>query len=291
MKVLVTGAAGMLGRDLQGALSERGIEFVATDLAELDIADPMSAAQLLASDLAKGCDWCVNCAAYTAVDRAESEPDEARRINALGPSYLAEACRLGGMRLLHISTDFVFDGTKRSPYEETDQTAPLGVYGQSKLEGEHAILERLPGAIIARTSWLYGPYGPNFPKTIIKAFRDGKALRVVDDQWGTPTYTSDLARTLCSMMESDLSGGIYHAAGPDCVSRLDWAKEAVKVAAMRDGTEAHEIEPAKTSEFPAPAARPAYSCLSTHKLQSEGIGPMRTLREALAEFIERLDAL
>lgn len=288
MKVLVTGAAGMLGRDLQIALAERGAEVVATDLGELDITDPSSVAKIVASDLAKGCAWCVNCAAYTAVDRAEGEPDAARRINALGPSYLAEACRMSGMRLVHISTDFVFDGAKREPYEEGDATSPLGLYGQTKLEGEQAIIERLPGAIIVRTAWLYGPHGPSFPRTILKAFREGRALRVVDDQWGTPTYTLDLARTLCTMMELELPGGVYHAAGPECVSRLDWAESVVRIAAVKDQCEPAPIALAKTSDFPTPAARPAYSCLSCLKLAEHGVGPMRMLDEALAEFVERL---
>ncbi|MBI5708087.1 MAG: dTDP-4-dehydrorhamnose reductase [Armatimonadetes bacterium] len=291
MKVLVTGAAGMLGRDLQMALAERGAEAVATDVAELDIADPGSVAKVVASDLAEGCAWCVNCAAYTAVDRAESEPDAARRINALGPGYLAEVCRMGGMRLIHLSTDFVFDGAKRVPYVEGDVTGPLGLYGQTKLEGEHAILERLPGALIVRTAWLYGPHGLSFPRTILKAFREGRALRVVDDQWGTPTYTLDLARTLCTLMERDVPGGVYHAAGPECVSRLEWAERLLQIVAARDGKEPPQLETAKTSDFPAPAARPAYSCLSSLKLQQAGIQSMRPLDEALAEFAERLDSL
>lgn len=290
MKVLVTGARGMLGRDLVEELDSRGHEAVATDLPELDISDPVAVALINASNLAEGCSWCINCAAFTAVDRAEAEPELAQLANALGPGYLAAACRMRAMRLVQISTDFVYDGTKREPYVEDDPTQPLGVYGASKLGGEEAVRHHLPDAIIARTAWLFGPYGENFPRTMIRAFLTGKLLRVVDDQVGTPTYTRDLARVLVDMVELDAPGGVYHTAGPEALTRHAFAFEAV--TAFRDvvlkDARPIEIGLAKSSDFPTPARRPAYSALSFEKVRALGIEPMRAPSMALADFCRRL---
>lgn len=280
----------MLGRDLCEELLSRAFEPVETDIEELDISRPDSVAQIAAGDLAKDCSWCVNCAAFTAVDRAESEPDAAAAVNTLGPGYLAAACKMKGLRMLHISTDFVFDGRAETPYSEDDATSPLGVYGRTKLEGEESVFHHMQDAIVARTAWLFGPYGESFPRTMIRAFLAGKKLRVVDDQIGTPTYTRDLARVIVDLIKLDAPGGIYHTAGPDPVNRLQFAEMALRNyrdMVLRD-TRPIEIEPAKTDDFPTAAARPAYSALSFSKCLEMGVGPMRAPDVALADFSRRL---
>ena len=179
MKVLVIGGSGMLGSDVVAELRSRNAEVEAPGSSEIDITDPESMAKVA---MMRGFNWCVNCAAYTAVDLAESEVQKATVLNALGPGYLARACAVAGFKLLHVSTDFVFDGAAGTPYTEDSPTNPLGVYGRTKLEGEHAVLAGLPTSLILRTSWLFGANGKSFPRTIIGAWQAGKDLRVVSDR-------------------------------------------------------------------------------------------------------------
>jgi len=290
MQVLVVGATGMLGADVHRALAERGHEVVTPDRHALDITNPESVAQIATGELAGGARWCINCAAYTNVDAAESEPTAAGMLNALGPGYLAAACGAVGIRLIHLSTDFVFDGRKRSPYEETDPVHPLGVYGRTKADGESAVLGAQPGALVVRTSWLYGPRGRCFPKTIIQAWLEGRPLRVVADQTGTPTYTGDLARVLADLLRMDPSGGIYHAAGPDVMTWHEFAVRALTAYADERGIQDRPIfvQAIRTEDWPTPAPRPTYSALACEKIAALGIEPMRPVDASLREFCRRL---
>lgn len=290
MKILVTGARGMLGTNLCAEAIRRGHEVVATDLPEFDIADP-AVLEGLASGALGRFDWCVNAAAYTAVDRAESEEAAAWRANVDGPGLLAAACRAAGCRILHVSTDFVFDGSAREPIREDAPTSPLGVYGRTKLEGEERVFAAMPEAIVARTAWLYGPNGPSFPRTLIRAWLAEKPLRVVADQTGSPTYTADLARVLVELAERGAPGGVYHTAGPDAVTWRDLAEAAIQAYrdhVLGDPGRAVDVAPIRTEEWPTPARRPAYSVLSFAKTEALGIPPMRRLGEALADFVARL---
>lgn len=286
MKILVVGGSGMLGQDLVAEFERRDHAVLAPSSSELDITDPTSAAAVSAYE---GVAWCVNCAAYTAVDKAEEEVQQATELNALAPSYLARACAMAGIKLLHVSTDFVFDGQASDPYTEEGATNPLGVYGRTKRDGEEAILAALPIAVIFRTAWLYGARGKNFAATMINAWKAEKTLRVVDDQIGSPTYTGDLARTIVDAIETDIFPGVYHATGPDAMSWRQFAIKAIEAYRTLHGIDrAVEIAPIRTEDWPTPATRPKYSVLSNAKLQAAGIAPMRPTDESLADFVSRL---
>ena len=271
----------MLGRAVVAELAARGHEAVPTTRAELDLGDPLAAARLASGELgAVGA--VVNCAAYTAVDRAEADPQSAFDANGLGPSYLGMACQELGAALVHVSTDFVFDGASPTAYAEDDETNPLSEYGRSKLYGERALAGN-PRARVVRTSWLFGD-GPCFPRTMVNAHRAGKRLRVVADQRGNPTYAPDLARALVDLLERDAFPGIYHAVGPETTTWHDLAGRAIKAATG----EIAEIEAVTTAEYPTPAVRPKNSALADTKLRALGIAPMRPLDEALADWARRL---
>ncbi len=282
MRVLVLGATGMLGRDLVKVLTNRNHSVTAFSSKDLDLTNHRSVQESPALNKKKH-DWVINCAAYTAVDKAEEEPELAWDINEEGALNLAERLE-NGPRLLHISTDFVFDGTKGEPYVETDEPNPLGTYGQTKLGGERYIEAMTQDAVIFRTSWLYGVYGKNFPTTIIKAHESGKPLRVVNDQIGCPTYTVDLAMACAEAIETGLASGIYHAVGNEPMS---WHHFAEKTLAVWTG-EKISIEGIPTSEYPTLAKRPSYSVLDTRKLTEAGISPWRDTSICLQEFCDRL---
>ncbi|HRK21788.1 MAG TPA: dTDP-4-dehydrorhamnose reductase [Fimbriimonadaceae bacterium] len=287
MRVLVVGAKGMLGSDVVTAFDVAGHEVVGLDLPELDITDPMSTAQIASGQLGQF-DWAVNGAAYTAVDRAESEKDDAYRVNALGVSYLAQACQMAKIRLIHIGTDFVFDGQKNAPYVETDRANPIGIYAESKLEGEKAALSQ--GAIVLRTAWLFGPNGPSFPRTMIRAWLEGKSLRVVADQIGSPTYTEELARMIVDSTDSNLEPGLYHAAGPEAMSWYDLAIRAITT--YRDVVLKEDrpitIQAIRTEDWPTAARRPKYSVLDSGKLEAL-VNPMEAFDSSLVRFVQRLE--
>ena len=288
-RVFLAGAAGMLGSDVLVELQKRGCEVVAPTLEEFDMRIPAHLEHLRVRDFGN-LDWVINCAAYTAVDQAESEFFEANQTNGIAPGVLAFICRKNDWRFMHISTDFVFDGSSTEPYTERHVTNPLGVYGQTKLLGEQNALKENPNSIICRTSWLYGPNGRSFPRTMIKAWLEGKDLRVVNDQIGCPTYTAGLARVMADFMEMDAPGGIYHTAGPDAMSWYDFAILALETYRENVLGESREIkiEPVPSTEYPTPAKRPKYSVLSFEKTAELGIMPMRSVPSALAEFCRRL---
>lgn len=291
MRVLVTGAKGMLGQDVTLELGRRGIEHLACDHKEFDILDPTALERFAVGRHGKF-DWVVNCAAYTAVDKAETEPLQAHRLNAAAPGALAHACGIHGARLIHVSTDFVFDGRATIPYREDAPTNPLGVYGQSKKAGEDEVLKALPSSLVCRTAWLFGPLGKSFPLTMIRAWLAGKQLRVVADQVGTPTYTADLARVLIDLALLGPQGGIYHTAGPDVMNWRDLALRAIEAYRDLNGLQAPvEVEPIKTSDWPTPTPRPAFSALSFEKCAALGVAPMRSMDDAVPEFVNRLGKL
>jgi dTDP-4-dehydrorhamnose reductase len=258
MKLLITGAAGMLGVDVQAAGLAAGHEVVALARAELDISDRDAATAAVAQAQP---DAVLNCAAYTDVDGAEADPDAAGAVNGAGPGFLAEAAAAAGAWLVHVSTDYVFDGTKRSPYVESDPTGPRSIYGSTKLLGERAVAIAAPQAhTIVRSSWLFGAGGPCFPATMLRLAADHDRLTVVDDQIGCPTFTGHLASALVELAtRTRLPGVIHLAASGDC----SWYQFAVEI--MRATNTTVEVRPCSTDEFPRPARRPAYSVLRSER--------------------------
>jgi dTDP-4-dehydrorhamnose reductase len=265
MRVLVTGAAGQLGRELCLLLKEEGIDTIALTRRELDLSGPADAiGAMIAGHQA---DWVVNCAAYTQVDKAESEPELAHAVNAVAAGAIARAVQGYGGRMLQVSTDFVFSGDQAVPYREEDAVKPLGVYGASKLAGEQAVREALPEALIVRTAWVYGAHGHNFVRTILRLAGEREELRVVDDQVGTPSWTRDIATTMLALMRQDASG-TFHFTNEGVASWYDFALAVVEEAAATG----HELRlrrllPIPTRDYPTPARRPAYSVLSKEKIR------------------------
>lgn len=270
MVVVVTGAGGQLGQALQ-SIAEKypEIAFVFCDSRILDITNPELIEQVFNQFQP---DFCINAAAYTAVDKAESEPEQASLINAVGAKNIAEACKKFDSVLLHISTDFVFGGTKNSPYNESDSTHPKGVYGQTKLDGEIAIQETWHKHIIIRTSWVYSQFGHNFMKTMLRLAIERSEISVVNDQTGTPTHAIDLAEvlvkiiTFCeSVPPSGVRGlfGIYNFSNEGQCTWYDFAKAIFEKNQL--DIKVHAIP---TSSFPTPAQRPAYSVLDKSKIKS-----------------------
>ncbi|MBN9501646.1 MAG: dTDP-4-dehydrorhamnose reductase [Armatimonadetes bacterium 55-13] len=286
MKVLVLGASGMLGTDLVQELKASGHEVLTPTSKELDIVDPGSVAQM--ADMS-GLDWAINCAAYTAVDKAEEEVQPATELNALAPGYLARVCAMSSINFAHISTDFVFDGEATEPYSEDAPTHPQSVYGRTKREGEEAVIAANPMSLVFRTAWLYGAQGKSFPRTLINAWLAGKNLRVVADQVGSPTCTIDLAKSIRLSIEKDIFPGIYHATGPDQMSWYAFAHLAIEVYREYKGMDKSiEMEPIRTQDWPTPAKRPKFSVLSNQKLQQAGVPSMRPTAACLAEFVRNL---
>jgi dTDP-4-dehydrorhamnose reductase len=283
MRWLITGAGGQLGRGLVEHLESAREHRLAAAFgrAELDVAD--RAALRAALDAVRP-DVVANAAAFTWVDRCESEPELAQRVNAEAPGLLAQECAARGIRLVHVSTDYVFDGQGRRPYTEADPPCPRSEYGRSKLEGEIRVGAALPGALIVRTSWLFGP-GRNFIATMLgfaekrREARDPTPLRVVDDQFGSPTYSDDLAGWILRLVEGG-ADGLYHLANRGVATWWEVAREALDLGGFGDLA----IERVATSEFPRPAPRPAYSALDGAKADGAGV-VRRGWREALAAYI------
>lgn len=277
--ILVTGAQGQLGQALHWAkaLIPQDSDLILLSRAELDIAQPDSIARAL--DQYKPATL-INAAAYTAVDKAESEPDLAHLINGVGPGLLASACAQRAIGMVHVSTDYVFDGLASTPYSEEAPTVPVSVYGQSKLKGEQAVLSILPSAIVLRTSWVFSQFGNNFLKTMLRLGHDRTELNVVSDQCGGPSYAPHIAQVLLSLVAKQLNSprkqgqqavpsGIYHFAGQPNTSWYCFAQEifeqAVKLGLL---AKAPVINPIPTSQYPTPAKRPAQSSLEQDKLNA-----------------------
>ena len=266
--IAVIGASGQVAKALARAAHSRGEDLVCVGRPAADIADPASLAdvfQRLKPALV------INAAAYTAVDKAESEPDAARAANELGPAHLAALCAANTVPLIHISTDYVFDGRATVPYTEDDQRAPISVYGHTKSAGEDAIRALLPQHIIMRTAWIYGSDGQNFLKTMLRLGAERDVLRVVADQHGTPTSADDLAHALLDVSGAVLRAGnaapwgTYHAAGTGQTTWYGFAHEIFRQASEA-GLKVPKLEAIETAAYPAPAARPRYSVLNTSKM-------------------------
>ncbi len=265
MKILVTGVTGQLGSEVAAEFKRFGHEVIAADRQSLDFLQPAQAAAVIRLQQP---DWVINCAAYTQVDKAESEPEQAFIINRDTPAQLAQAVAAYGGRLLQLSTDFVFDGTQTRPYVEDDATNPLGVYGRSKLEGEQAVQRELPGAVILRTAWVYGVHGHNFVKTMLRLATAGTPLRVVSDQRGTPTWTSDIVAAIVALVDQQASG-VFHFTASGETSWHGFASAILEEAASAGFTiKTGKVEPIATTEYPTPATRPAYSVLNTDKISA-----------------------
>ena len=284
---LVTGAAGMLGRDLTALLAARNEEFTALTRADLDITDSGAAAAAIKS---ADPDVVVNCAAWTAVDAAEDHEEAALAINGRGAANLAAACADVGARLVHPSTDYVFDGNAASPYAEDAPTQPAGAYGRTKLAGEQAVRAALPEAsYVVRTAWLYGAHGKNFVKTMLRLARNGTAPGVVADQHGQPTWSADVAAQVYALITMAEPAGVYHATSAGQTTWFGFAEEIFRLydesAAQGQDEESERARltprPITSAEFPAPTKRPAYSVLGHDAWQAVGIPPITDWKTAL----------
>ncbi|RJQ42060.1 MAG: dTDP-4-dehydrorhamnose reductase [Gaiellales bacterium] len=254
MKILVIGAAGQLGHDLMEQLPADH-EVTGVDIGEIDITDPASVARVFE---AEGPGLVINSAAYTNVDGCETDREAAWAVNAEGPGHVARACAEAGAALIHISTDYVFDGTAREPYREDAPVAPLGEYGRSKLAGEEAVRQALGRHLIVRTAWLFGTHGHNFVKTMLRLGRERDELKVVNDQTGAPTYSGHLARAVKGLAETRLDDpGVYHMTGGGHCTWYEFAAEIFRLAGVEVG-----LKRTTAAEFASPAPRPAYSVLA-----------------------------
>ncbi|MEL4319032.1 dTDP-4-dehydrorhamnose reductase [Leifsonia sp. YIM 134122] len=276
MRYLITGAAGMLGLDLQDALAGRDV--TALGRADLDVTD-LDAVRSAVT----GHDVVINAAAYTKVDDAESDEEAAYAVNATGAANLAMAAAEQGARLVQVSTDYVFDGSAASPYAEGEPHDPISAYGRTKAAGERLALEANPdGTYIVRTAWLYGAGGPNFAKTMLAIAAGRDTWSVVDDQVGQPTWTGDLARQIVLLLDSDAPAGIYHGTNSGSASWFDFAQAVLE----ESGLDPQRITPTDSSQFVRPAPRPGYSVLGHDGWARVGISPMRDWREALHGAVE-----
>lgn len=284
IRVLVTGGAGQLGRALSRRGTAAGHDVTALDLEHLDIRDARAVAQRVAS----GFDVAINAAAYTAVDKAETERDAAFAINETGAANLARACAEHGVRLLHVSTDYVFDGTQTRPYREDDPIAPLGVYGESKAAGERAV--RAAGGTVVRTSWLFEAKGPSFVHTMLRLAKERPVLRVVADQHGCPTWADDLADGLLTLAArltlaaQHSQDDVYHYCNAEPTTWHAFATAIVDEARKYGTLACERIDAITTAEYPTPARRPAYSVLDTSRIRALGIVPP-SWRRGLAEVV------
>ena len=273
MKIIVTGADGQLGTELQRVLGKE--DLYATGIEELDITDYDAVVREVNRF---GPDLIIHAAAFTDVDGAELNPDLAYKVNAVGTQNLSVAARGAGAMILYVSTDFVFDGQKKAPYHEFDDVGPLSVYGRSKLAGERYVQSLTNSAYICRTAWLYSRHGHNFVKTMLRLGEEGRTVRVVDDQLGSPTSAADLAAKLA---EIGLSGrfGIYHTTNGGQTSWFGFAAKIFELAGMDV-----EMEPITSGQLDRPAPRPANSVLRSLGLELQGLEPMRSWEEALADY-------
>lgn len=272
---MITGAGGQLGR----ALADRAPEAVALGRADLDITDSDAVAAAVRSG-----DVVLNCAAYTAVDAAESDRAAARAGNVTGPGILAARCREIGARLVHISTDYVFDGTGERPYEPSDPTGPTSVYGSTKLAGERAVLLADPRATIVRTAWVYTGDRGDFVATMRRLEAERETISVVEDQVGSPTYAPDLAAGLLELVAQHKNPGVVHATGSGAVSRFELARAVFAEL----GADPDRVRPCGSADFPSPARRPAYSVLSNRSWVAVGLTPLRDWRDALSDALLRV---
>ena len=282
MNILITGCNGQLGNEMQLLQAKYAQHtWFNTDVNELDITDKDAIERFVE---ANHIDGVVNCAAYTAVDKAESDPLLAKKLNADAPAFLAEAVGKQGGWIVQVSTDYVCDGTKHTPYVETDSPCPNSVYGQTKLEGEQAVTKLCPNAMIIRTAWLYSEFGNNFVKTMIRLGKEREQLGVIFDQVGTPTYAHDLASVIMTAIDKGIKPGIYHFSNEGVTSWYDFTKSIHRIA----GINTCHVMPLHTAEYPTPASRPAYSVLDKTKIKEAYSINIPHWEESLAKCIAKL---
>lgn len=276
MKILITGSNGMLGHDLQEVLTDKH-ELILTTSKTLDITDKQHTIDFIGK---ANPDIVINSAAYTDVDGCEENQEIAYAVNGEGVKNLALACREVDCALVHISTDYIFNGKNTRPWVEDDDIGPISVYGKSKLKGEEAILEILDKYFIVRTAWLYGINGKNFPKTMLELAQNHSEITVVYDEVGSPTYTPDLAGAISELIETDYYG-IYHLTNSGSCSWCEFAKYIFEVADVDV-----KVIPVTASEFARPAPRPSYSVLNNRNWLEKGFKPLRSYKEAIKEYVE-----
>ena len=289
MKVLVIGANGQLGWELCRRGEKQGFDIVALDLPDFDITEPSTVKKAVSQT---GVSLVINASAYTAVDKAESESELAFAVNRDGPAYIASSCAEIGIPLIHISTDYVFNGNKKGPYLETEPISPLGVYGKSKAAGETEVRNHLKEHIILRTAWLYGIHGNNFVKTMLRLGKEKEMVRVVADQYGCPTYAADLADAILAIAmqiseQRAITWGTYHYCGKGMTTWHGFAQAIFDLAKQYDSLMVKKIVPITTAEYPTPVKRPANSVMDCSLLiKIFGISP-RTWQESLADMLNR----
>lgn len=279
MKVLVTGVKGQLGYDVVKELERRGLEAVGVDIEEMDITDKESVSDVIGQ---AGVDAVIHCAAYTAVDAAEDNEAICRKVNAEGTQNIADVCKQLDIKMLYISTDYVFGGEGERPWEPDDERDPQSVYGQTKYEGELAVQNTLDKYFIVRIAWVFGINGKNFVKTMLKLAETRDSLTVVNDQYGSPTYTYDLAKLLVDMIQTD-KYGVYHATNEGICTWYEFA-----CAIFREAGIPMNVSPVTSAEYAAKAKRPANSRMSKEKLVENGFEKLPTWQDALHRYVEIL---
>jgi dTDP-4-dehydrorhamnose reductase len=282
MNILITGCNGQLGNEMQLLESQYPqYQWYNTDVQELDISNQQAIEQFVA---AHEIDGIVNCAGYTAVDKAEENEELCAMLNQHAPAYLAAAVEKRGGWMVHISTDYVFDGTHHTPYVETDEPCPNSVYGRTKLAGEQEVMQHCKRSVIIRTAWLYSTFGNNFVKTMIRLGKERPELGVIFDQIGTPTYAGDLAKAIMAVVEKGIMPGIYHFSNEGVISWYDFTKAIHRLAGI---TTCH-VRPLHTAEYPTPANRPHYSVLDKTKIKTIYGIEIPYWEESLKDCIEKL---
>lgn len=280
MKVFVTGVKGQLGYDVMNELEKQGLEGIGVDIDEMDITDADQVNKVI-KDAAP--DAVIHCAAYTAVDAAEDNEEICRKVNAQGTENIAKVCEELDIKMMYISTDYVFNGQGERPWEPDDEREPLNVYGQTKYEGELAIEEHVKKFFTVRIAWVFGVNGKNFIKTMLNLGKTHDHLTVVDDQTGSPTYTYDLARLLVDMIQTDKYGR-YHATNEGLCTWYEFACEIFKQAGMDVS-----VAPVSSDEYPAKAKRPSNSRMDKSKLTANGFQPLPTWQDALSRYLKEID--
>lgn len=280
MRVFVTGVKGQLGYDVMNELEKQGLEGIGVDIDEMDITDADQVNKVIKEAAP---DAVIHCAAYTAVDAAEDNEEICRKVNAQGTENIAKVCEELDIKMMYISTDYVFNGQGERPWEPDDEREPLNVYGQTKYEGELAIEEHVKKFFTVRIAWVFGVNGKNFIKTMLNLGKTHDHLTVVDDQTGSPTYTYDLARLLVDMIQTDKYGR-YHATNEGLCTWYEFACEIFKQAGMNVS-----VAPVSSDEYPAKAKRPSNSRMDKSKLTANGFQPLPTWQDALSRYLKEID--
>lgn len=293
MNILITGAQGQVGQELVKQGNLKGLHMVAVNHHELDISKRHFVEKTLFKN---NVSLVINAAAYTAVDKAESEPDQAFAVNSKGPFNIASACSKANIPMIHISTDYVFNGEKKEPYVETDAISPPGVYGKSKAQGEAEVKKHLQQHIILRTSWVYGVHGNNFVKTMISLAKTTDTIRVVNDQFGCPTFARDIAKAIWSIVndiqnQQKVRWGTYHYCGIGTTSWYGFAKKIFEIARQYEILAIKKVEPVSTDAYPTPAKRPLSSVLDCNLIHQHFDVIQKPWEQSIKEMLKDLYAI